>query len=466
MILRKWAIDDFSEGIINRVEDDHLPSNVLHDAQNFIARKIGRIKKRSGQRRLNTIPLPGAIQGIYSYYGNDNRKLVAVGGGKACYWDFLSSAFIEIKSDLDISAPVLFETCVNYMVAANGINPPWKWDGMVVSNLANAPVDGQFPTLFKEKLFMVPKSEPSTLLWSGSFAPEDWSDLENYWDITKGDGDKITALRVMLDELVIFKRYSIHVLRGTNKDDFRLDSPETRVGATGPRAVTGYGGYLFFVADDGIYVWNGLRAINISRERIPDHWKNVNQEHLDKAAACVWDGMVWFAVPEGTSSYNNLILVYVPSAGDVTSGKWWVFRGINASCFTEFNTGNEILLYSGDSFDGYVNQQDVGTDDFGNPIEGYLIPATLDEKPETMKYFSFAEIMDAPNANDANLDAAFDYGAFTPLRYESGDELVRIYRFFEQYKGRVLQMKLTHNALGDCELRGLRIWYKPVRLPR
>ena len=459
----KWEINDFSEGIVDKIVDDHLTPNALKDAQNFISIKFGSAETRGGQKHLNESPLPGIIQGLYSYYGNDKRQIITVAGGKAYLWDALSEAFVEIKAGLDNTAPTLFETCVNYMVAANGIDPPWKWDGETASSLANAPADGQFPTLYKEKLFLVPKSDPSLMLWSKSFYPEDCSELDNYMYINEGDGDKITCLYNFLNEIVIFKRRSIHVLMGTNKDDFRLTTPETKVGATGPRAVARYHNYLYFVGEDGLYVWNGMSATNISRARIPGLWKNINIEHLDKAAVVAWKGMIWFALPEGSSSYNNLVLVYVPSG---ESGKWWLWRGINASCFSIFYDKNENILYSGDSYAGYVNRQDIGTDDFGEPISAYMVPPTLDKDPEVLKYFSTAQIMDTPQANDVDIQVAIDYGDFTPLEYEGGDDLVRTYRFFNEYKGRVLQTKLLCNTTKGCEVRGLKVHYDKVRLPR
>lgn len=459
------SINDFSGGYVDKIDDPLLPENTAQNVQNFVGTKIGSMKKRSGQKRLNAALLPGVIQGLYPYYGNNSRQIITVAGGKGYLWDALSEAFTAIKTGIDNTAPTLFETCVNYMVAANGINPPWKWDGTTASTLDNAPADGQFPTLYKEKLFLVPKSDPSTLLWSKSFYPEDWTDLNNYMHVNKGDGDKITALRTFLDELVIFKRHSIHVLHGSNLDTFRMVNTETKIGATGPLAVTRFQNSLFFVNNDGIYTWNGMSAVNISRERIPEFWEQINQEHLDKAVATTRNGMVWFSLPEGTSSYNNIILVYVPIG---EGGKWWIYRGINASCFTEFNTGNEILLYSGDSYEGYVNQQDVGTDDFGNSIDAHWVGKTFDcGLPDRKKKFKKAFIRDYPGSGgNVNLQVALNYGTYTDLVFECKDDLVRRYRFPIGTYARYLTPKISHTTKENIEVRGINFLFKPKSKPR
>lgn len=459
---QKWEINDFSEGIVDKIVDDHLTPNAFPDAQNFIATKYGSVKTRNGQRHLNERKLPGRVQGLYSYYGNDKRQIIAVAGGKGFLWNQINFQFNEIKAELNQSVPVRFETCVNYMVAANGVNPPWKWDGEVSSYLDGAPADGQLPTLYKEKLFLVPRSDPSMMVWSKSFYPEDWTDLQNYMYVNEGDGDIITNLCCFMDELVIFKRHSIHILLGSDKSNFRLTSPETKVGAVGPHAVTRLQNTLYFIADDGLYAWNGMSATNLIRERIPGIWEKINLEYIDKAAVVSWKGMVWFALPEKPSINNNMVLVYIPFED---GGKWWVWRGIEASCFSIFNSGDENILFSGDVF-GYVNQQDVGTSDFGQPISAYIVSPTLDKDPEVLKYFTLLQVMDSPKIDNVDVQMAFDYGEFAPLVSHDGDDLVRTYRFYDTYKGRVLQVKLLYNGSDTCEVRGFKVYYDKVRIPR
>lgn len=465
MAVQEWEIMDFSAGLIDRVDDNLLPDNAAKDCQNFISRKVGSMKPRPGQARLNTAALPGPVQGLHAYYYGDffgeNRKLVVAAGGVAAYWDPDTQSFVILKTDLDVGALTCFETCANYMVAFNGVNAPWKYDGADVSTLAGAPEDGQFCVLHKEKLFTVPTSEPSTLRWSNSFAPETWEAV-NYWDIRKGDGDKITCLRSHLGELVIFKRRSLSVLRGTSLDDFRLDEVDARVGCTGPFAAAADGPYLYFVSDEGICVFNGARVVNLSREFIPNLWSTINTEQLHKAAVTVWDGLVWFALPEGSSLHNNLVIAYIPPADGAAGGKFWPWRGIKASCFQAYNNGERLLLYSGDAVSGNVNQQDVGTDDFGNPIEAYWVGKTFaigeaDKKNRFLRAF----IQDSPGANDVDLQVTIDYGQFASLVPDGGDELVRRYNFYSTYNGRYLQPKLMYSGLGGCEVRGLKVLYKP-----
>ena len=361
---QNWSISDFSAGMIDKVDNNLIPDNAASSCRNFISRTIGKLKRRPGQARLNAADLGGFIQGLHAYYYGSapTRRLVAAYNGKAGYWNAPTSAFVEIKTGLNAAAMVQFENCVNFMVACNGVDAPWKWNGTTVSNLANAPADAQFPVLHKEQLFVVPKASPSTIKWSDFFLPETWP-ANNYQQVKDGDGDVITNLQKLLGQLVIFKERSIHVLRGTYVDDFQLQEAESAIGCVGPRAAVRHDMYIYFVSDQGICLFNGLKVINLTESAIPLTWAGVNKEHLHKAVAWVHDGLLHFAVPEGTSTTNDLVLVYVPPQGD-SSGAWWPWRDIEASCAQVFNDGQNVYTYTGDATAGYVVQQDVGTEDF------------------------------------------------------------------------------------------------------
>ena len=459
-----WEIKDFSGGLNDKVDDNLIANNETPDCQNVIANKIGSLTKVLGSAKLNTVALGGVVQGLHSYYYGTNRKLIAVSAGKLYYWDPVDKSFKEIAlpaesypTGLDASAPVYFETLVNYVVGFNGINPPFKWDGTTVSVLANAPADGQFPCLFKEKLFTVPKSDPSTIVWSNSFAPETWEAV-NYWDIKKGDGDIITNLVPYLGELTIFKRYSTHTLRGTYIDDFRYDEINPNVGCVGPRACVQDGMYLYFVADDGIYRYNGGNMENLTLTKIPNLWSKINSEYIGNAVAGRWEGFLWFALPKDSSSFNNFVLLYDP-----LTRAWWPRTGLNISCLAEYNTGKETKLYSGSSYTAspYVSEQWIGSNDLGTKITSYWKGKAFDMgNPAIKKKAKKMLVADGNNTNDATPSISLDYGTFQDLTYLDGDNLVRRFDCPNTW-WRYFQPKLTHDVIDKSfEVRGLTLQYK------
>lgn len=464
----EWSIRDFSGGLIDKLDDNELADNQASDCQNVISTKIGSLTSVPGQKKLNSVALGGSIQGLHSYYYGASRKLVTVANGVPYYWDPIDESFkviplpsADFSAGLDTSAMAQFATLVNYMVSFNGIDKPWKCDGVTATVLANAPADGQYCVLFKEKLFTVPKSLPSTLRWSDSFAPEIWPEV-NYWNIATGDGDVITALVPYLGELTIFKRYSIHSLRGTSIDDFVLDNPVPSVGCVGPRAVVQEGIHLYFISDEGICFYNGAKTTNITNAKIPGLWKTVNHEYIHKAVAGRWGGLLWFALPEGSNSFNNLVILYDP-----LTGAFWPRRNIEVSCFQEYNDGTQVLFYSGGSLDGHVRQQDVGNSDDGIAINSYWTGKAFDMgQPEYQKKIKKILVSDGPGANDASIQLSLDYGPFQELIYKDGDELVRRFNAPGD-RCRYIRPKIIHNTLGqNFEVRGLMALYRPKQRPK
>lgn len=385
-----WEIRDFTEGLIDRSDSNMIPVNAAQGCQNVISRVIGKLKIRNGQRKLNQSAVAAKpMQNIYPYYKeNGGKTLIAACNGSVYYWNTSSSVFTLVKSGMSATNDIMFETCANYMVGFDGLTTPFKWDMVgAASALLNAPAGGKNPVLHKEQLFIQHTNHPSQLWWSDVFEPETWTAV-NYWSFSDGDGDTITCHKAFLGELIVFKRRSIHNLRGTTLDDFRSDVLDNRVGCVGQKATAVDGTAMYFVSDDGLYQFNGVKASNITKDRIPLFWAGINKEYIHKAAVEIWDGLLWAALPEGNSTTNNVVLIY-----DLSGGKFWVYRGINASCLAIYNDGNSAKFYAGSSLsDGLVQQQDIGSDDNGVAIEAYYIgqahnQATPDREKKAKKVF-------------------------------------------------------------------------------
>jgi hypothetical protein len=479
----EFRIRDFSGGMIDKIEDHLLPENASPDLSNMIATEFGSIKKRPGQALLNSsdTSLGSAVLGLHAFYStNGNRYIVAAANGSVSYWDTATTAFVEIKGSLSSTADYYFTVChttlgKDAIVVANGTDAPFMWDGTTdaVFSSSDCPGDGQFPTYHKDKLFMVSNADPSTILWSEEFAVDTWT-ATNLWRVKDGDGDVITALVPFLGELVIFKRYSIHSLRGNNLTDFRLDEIVPDKGAVVQKAIARKGNYLYFVADDGLYAYNGLRVVNIIQDALPNLWATVNKQYLSGSAVGTWDKYVWFSLPETTSVYNNMVLLYETPADGAIGGKWWVLRGITASHFLQFTNGTELVFYAGDATtNGYIVQQwTTNVDDYGTNIDAYWYGKVFDVNyPDRKKKFGRVFTIDDPTTAslDVTLQAKLDYNSTpTTLTEQTTDDvMIRSFVFpSSENTGRYMQPKVTHSSSLGCELRGLTFQYKTQVVPR
>ena len=461
-----WRIADFSEGYIDSVDDNLLPESAARDCRNFISKEAGRLRKRKGQVRLDSSVFPGKIQGLYVFYLEPNiKQFIVASGGKVYRWEPINKQFIEIYTGFVTTSPVRFETCANYMVGFDGKTQAFKYNGSEATQLLNAPRLAQFPVLYKEKLFVNPSHKPSQVWWSESFYPEEWPEV-NYWSFAEGDGDRITNLMEYQNALLVFKNRSIHVLRGTNLDDFRSETLEHSVGCVGPFAAKEFGGYVYFVSQKGLYQFNGLRAVNISEGKIPKLWQRVNSSRLYGAAVTAWNNQIWFSLPVDGSTTNNLIIVCDPG-----KGTFWPMDNIEASCFQEFIVaGGRPVLYSGHAIEGQVIQQDVGYLDFGLPISAYWVGRSFDQNDAyRLKKAKKAFVEDSPDTEEeVTLLLSLDYNNYVHMEPAANDGLAREYRFPMEMRGRwrYISPKFAHEAEGPCEVRGLMIPYKIKSKPR
>lgn len=448
MAVNPYVIDDFRGGLC---ETALKSRNQSGDCRNVIARVMGLLEKRAGQERLNATALPGAVNGAHAYYQGAERYLIAASKGQAYQYDTLTKTFTSIKAGISATNPVQFVTCANYLVAFDGTTVPWKFNGLQVTDLANAPT-GHLACLYREKLFTVTHDSPSELLWSDSFQPETWTP-ENFWMVGDGDGDKITAIRVYgaQNHLAVFKRRSVYALRGTNLDDFVLDGPLAEPGAVGPNAVVEHEGTLYYVADSGIYAYNGVTSINLTENRIPETWASLNKkpEVMAKAAAGQWNGLLWFSLPEDTAEYNTLVLVFDPQ-----TGSFWPMSGIYASLFLGWDDGTGEVFLSGSSKDGYLVKQDTGLTDFGTAISAYWeSPSFGAHDPARRKKLHRLTVVHEPEAGIDELLAmavsatkeAQSNLPLTPIEDES-DPLRQRYDFEDGTYAHQFRVKLSHSS--------------------
>lgn len=474
-----WTIKDFSYGLIDSIEDNLLPEGAAQDCRNFFCEKVGKLSVRKGQERLNDSKLPGPPLGLYSYYNADGtRKVVTVSGSSIYAWDN-SKGFNLIKTGLTgTDAQMMFETCptddgATTLVGFNGVDNPIKWFGSGDAvDLEGFPFpfspDERFryPVYHKDQLFICSMKNKSWLYFSDITDAQSWPS-DQVIQVKPGDGDELSALIPFMGELTVFKKRSIHSLRGDDIENFRLDEIDSRVGCVGPKAACVEGNKLFFVSDEGLFVYNGMTARNISNPAIPSLWEKVNKAALHDAVAIPWNGKILFSVPYDKSTKNNMVIVCNPSGSLET---FWPMDGINASFLEPFNTGDSMILLSGDSLDGYINKQEVGTDDFGEDISAYWVCKSFDvgvpDKEKKAKKIFMEGLYGL--TDQMSMSISLNYTDPVELENKKFDGIMSEFAFptVLRIKWRYFSPKFYYSGKNGCEVRGLSLPYKAKKKAR
>lgn len=444
-----WKIDRFSgglnEGAVSR-------PNETPRCRNVIARSNELLEKRGGQARLNLQPLPGPLNGLHAFYMGPTRLLLAASGGRAWQYNPAARLFSEIKNGLSDSAPVQFATCPDYAVAFDGVTVPWKTDGVTITDLENAPSDGYVAEIYAAKVFTVPKYDPSMLRFSQADDPEDWP-IIHQWPVEDRDGDVVTALRTFhaQDHLAVFKRKKVFALMGQDMDNFQLSEARAEPGAVGPNAVVEHGGLLYYISEEGICAYNGLKSVNLSRMKLKNTWATVNGSVIERSCAGKWNGLLWFGVPTGSSAYPDLVIVY-----DHSTGAFWPMSGISPSSFASWNDGIGDVFVAGGGAEGYVIQLETGTTDFEAGIDAYWeSPVLGTDNAEARKKLYRAYVANEPDTSGAVLFAYAVGGQrerATPIALEEirdDDDLLDRYDFPAGAYAHYVQVKLSHSSTSD-----------------
>ena len=214
--------------------------------------------------------------------------------------------------------------------------------------------------------------------------PNTYDQIYANYRIASGGADFVVAIQPFTeDNLVIFNRNTIHLVRGVSGDLAATVVQEiTReVGCLARKSVVQVGNQILFLSDNGVYAMTfedlyNLRGASIPlSESINPIIKQINPEYAKNAVAIYHDNRYYLSVPIGSSTENNAILVYNfltqgwESVDTVDTLNWNVRNLIRAGA------GSLNKLYAVNSFGG-IHIIDDREDDNDLIINQVSYPAT------------------------------------------------------------------------------------------
>lgn len=355
-------INDFS-GMLNLSLSPYtIAPNEARDIRNLIADPSGQATLRGGYDLWGDTKSGKPVRGIHRFYSPALTQLL-VASGKSIYVDDGSGTFVDVTArDLSSEArtedqPHRFATWYykNECYIVNGADKPLRWDGQTLSVLPNAPVGAKFVTVYADRLWMANLGDSqSQLRWSALGDPQDWP-ATNYAEFSQpitgilaGFGTTPSVWsQVPAGQLWVFQPGRIEVLIGdggvTTTMGIRL--AVDGIGCVAPGTLATWGGYAFFLADDGVYRFDGRNVKKISRN-LGTLFEDTSPYLRQRAWGQVADGRYWLSIPSGPGEENSVIYVY-----DFGFETWTKFTEIEAvSMFgTPGNPEEALHMLWGDS---------------------------------------------------------------------------------------------------------------------
>ena len=415
---------NFYKGYNDKIPAEHLEPGMLADALNCFIR-TGEIEKRTGYTLiaddLGTVAWQG-LRGVR--FADATKELIGVVNGNIYKWTG-SGNWSLITGGTGVLKTTGFVDIVvanNNVYFFDGTNTVPKYDATSITTVAAIP-KGNIAKWFHNLLFVAQISgSPNNVQMSDLGNPENFTTgISATLAINPNDGDYITALDILKDELLIFKSQRVWSLTGFGTATLTVSDLNERISGFGTLSSQGTVNtgndvlYMSFLGDIphvrsiqrtrfGILVDAGIVS-----DAIETSLNGMNKGALD-IVTTLFDGRnAWFAVANGASAFNNRVYMM-----DTVTRGWVRHTGINAACWDIFAIGTTIQVYFGEAdADSKVYRMDTSTSDNGTAIN-FLVNSRRygGTRPEVKKKWKYVQVS-AEDTGNFDLDVNYSVDGFT-----------------------------------------------------
>ena len=414
----------FEKGMNDTLPPEHLGTGYLADALNCFIRS-DEIVKRNGYTIIGDDLGSAACQGIKGVrFADGTKRVYSVFNGAVYSWSG-SGSWTSLGGTLVTSGYVDIVVANNAVYFFDGTNTVVKVNSAnTLSTVAAIPI-GTTARWFHNMLFVTGVSGlPNRVRISNLGDPEDFSTGTTATiDVNPNDGDYVVGFGELKDELLIIKSQRAWSLTGFGTATLTLADLNERLtgfGTIARRSIINTGNDVLYLSFSGDVPH--VRSIKrtqysdtivdggIISKQIETTMKGLNKSALDMCAA-VFDGRnAWFAIPNGSSTTNNKVIMY-----DTVTKAWVRHSGINASCWDVFAIGSQVQIYFGEATgDSKAYRFDTSTSDNGTAINFQFITRRFGgDMPESKKKWKYSYLTVKETGNyDLTVDFAkdgFDY---------------------------------------------------------
>ena len=368
------SFSDHGGGLNSTASALKLLPDESSDLQNIDFDKFGSFLNRNGYTQLNTSAFnSGATwNGLHWYEQVDGTQfLMGTCGNKLAKMDDLDGTWDDITGSLTFTAGdsnfTSFRTFKNTVVGTNNVDVPFKWTGAgngatltVPSGLTKA----KFIEIFQGFTILAHVTVSATDHKSrGYFSTintiETWASAD-FVDISPDDGQDITGLHILGEELVIFKDRSIYKALFTGDRDIPFIVRKTRseVGCAAGHSIQEVKNGLVFRAEDGLYYFDGNSSFKLS-DVITATYNKHNDARIDDTTSIYQKvkNRYWSSTSVGSATKTDEIITW-----DAFNNAFSRYKGIAANVFALVYTGGQERVYFGD-YAGFVYRADDGLND-------------------------------------------------------------------------------------------------------
>ncbi len=374
-------------------------------------------------------------------------------------------------------------TSRDYAIGTNGVDLPWKIksdDPTFTASVLTVPTDltkAKFVETFSNYLFLANVTvdsaiHPTRIYWSNIGEIETWTSTD-FNHVSRDDGQAITGLKTLGEQLVIFKERSIHkaIFTGDADIPFVFAKTNSNVGCAGGHTVVEVENGLVFLSQDGLYFFDGNNSTKIS-DRINDtiNGYNTNRFAYSQAIYQKTKGKYWITFTKSGDSKQSRVITW-----DTINNAFSEYDEMNINALAvAYQSGGQEQVVFGDYY-GYAYEADISgvfnDDEFNveRPINGYYYTKWLDfddlvnQKgvPHVYVYYTIS-VSDLTFSYSYNFESGDTYSNTLDLSggggvYGTGVYGTAVYgasggsvqRQDLTGRGRVIRIKFSNNVAGE-----------------
>jgi len=261
-----------------------------------------------------------------------------------------------------------FVTQGGRVIATDGVNTPFMWDGSDVITLTEMP-KARYTCQHMTRIYAAGMDDdPLALRVCHPGDPTVWDPFavgSRAFHVYSGDDKKLTALLSMDDFVLIGKQSAMYALVGRTTTDFAIYPISPQIGVGSHWATRSIGGIAFFPDQFGrVYrLEPGGRPERVSSP-VKDITDQVDPDHIEKARAFIYDNNQ-YVISLPTSEEGRVVLSY-----DTLRGRWRQWSNdVGTSMETPFFPGAIFSKRGGDQFFKF---DPSSLADNGDEIESYV----------------------------------------------------------------------------------------------
>jgi len=477
------SIMDFRGGL-SLLEPYSLSPNQVRRADNLMIWRDGRVRRRRGSSQwgTNALGAPSSVTRLWTFLKADgSRFFLAAASNGSIYKDAgQSGAWTTVTTGLvgDPDVHPRARTFANRTILVDKNNAPQVYDGTTWSALSGVPADIDGATVIEAhhgRLWL--GAEPGTgsrVRFSDLSDPTSWP-TNNFLDISINDGEDIQALMIVQNQLFVAKRTRLYVVLGDSPTTYGW-FPRTRPGVLAPDSVQIIDNVAYFLSDDGVYRFDGVRAQKVSWTLDPlfdTDAPGVNLSRLSLAQSA-YDPILrqyWLLVSgPGSSTHDTVYVGHLGFMVETEDGRailpFTKYPSLARNTVAGIPGSDGIVRIFAGGHDGIVWLQNTGTDDGASSISWTLETRDLPFGDiDRLKLPQFADLfVDDIAGGSMTVTPIYDFGAIEAagisVDLDGGtDPHVRTISLPEQ--GQMIRLRLSGTT--DVGLRGLVVYARRSR---